>query len=40
MQINYRNADNSPINIHFPDNFEDWVNQETCEQLYITAGRK
>ena len=40
MQINYRNADNSPINIHFPDNFEDWVNQETCAATVYNRWKK
>lgn len=40
MQINYRNADNSPINIHFPDNFEDWVNQETCAATIYNRWKK
>nr|DAS02269.1 MAG TPA: PcfJ like protein [Caudoviricetes sp.] len=40
MQINYRNADNSPVNVRFPDNFEDWVNQETCAATVYNRWKK
>lgn len=40
MQINYRNADNSPVNVHFPDNFEGWVNQETCAATVYNRWKK
>ena len=40
MQINYRNADNSPVNVRFPDHFEDWVNYETCAATIYNRWKK